>query len=131
MTWMKFGFCPQGRKMCGIDPWKYQLDVYYLMEIDKWGRRFFHRGGIIAPSLPSEFKLRVDKAEGRPKRDRYEIVKADTKPVEKADTIDDQWREIEYDMTYDPTTDAREEVLQEAYKSHNKDKKVIIVNRTA
>lgn len=128
MTWMKFGFCPQGRKLFQIDPWKYQLDVYYLMEVDKWGRRFFHRGGIIAPALPSQFRLRVDKAEGRPKRDKYEVVK--DKPAEKPKTIDAEWREIEYDMTFDKETDAHDEVVQEAFKTHNNDKKHVIVRRT-
>jgi hypothetical protein len=130
MTWMKFGFCPQGRKMNGIDPWLYEEDVYYLMEIDKWGRRFFHRGGIAAPALPSEFRLRADKAEGRPKRDKYEVLKAADKPVEKVDTLDEQWRQIEYDMTYDETVDAEEEVQQDAYKSHFKGNKMKIVHRT-
>merc|ERR1719356_2281118 len=89
-TWMRFDYKPCGRELCGIDPWKYELDVYYLMEIDKWGRRFYHRGGVIAPALGDEYKLFVDKAEGRPKRKNYKLYT--NKPKEKEQTLEEEWK---------------------------------------
>ncbi|CAE7373531.1 HMGS [Symbiodinium pilosum] len=43
-TWMRFDYNPQGRRNHKISVWKYEEDVYYLMQIDKFGRRFYHRG---------------------------------------------------------------------------------------
>jgi len=124
--WMKFDYRPIARAMFQIDPWKYQLDVYYLMEIDKWGRRFYHRGGIIAPALDPQYRVRVDKAEGRPRREKFGAIPE--KPAEPEKTLRDQWEDIEYEMTYDNTYDPPEEVIQEAYQKGKDGHKLVFVN---
>ena len=37
---------PHGRISFGYGYDTYELDTYYLLEIDPWGRRFYHRGGM-------------------------------------------------------------------------------------
>jgi len=125
-TWMKFDYKPVGRKYFQIDPWKYQLDAYYLMEIDKWGRRFYHRGAIIAPALDPKWRVRVDKAEGRPRREKYDPVPEKPKAAEKI--LEDRWKEIEYEMTYDNTYDPPEEITQEAYVKGKENHKLVYAN---
>merc|ERR550532_906222 len=123
---MKFDYRPVARKYYQIDPWKYQLNAYYLMEIDKWGRRFYHRGSIVAPALDPKWRVRVDKAEGRPKRERFEMVTEKSKPPEKV--LEDRWRELEYEMTYDNTYDPPDEVIQEAYVKGKEQHKLVFAS---
>merc|ERR1711862_225014 len=67
-VWMKFGYYPHGRQTCGEDICTLWEDTYYLMEIDSYGRRFYHRGGLITKPIDDKFILRVDSIEGRPCR---------------------------------------------------------------
>lgn len=121
-TWMKFGYIPNGRQENGIDPWKYQSDVYYLMEIDVYGRRFYHRGGIIAEPMDKKWDLEADRAEGRKMRPDWGPLPP--KPVKteggskKDKTLDDVWKDIEVDMlnAFEPP---KKEVIQEAYSKTN------------
>jgi len=125
MTWMKFDYKPQGRIHFQIDPWLYQLDVYYLMEIDKWGRRFYHRGGIIAPAIEEKYMMRHEAAEGRPRRSTYLLIKE--KPEVKEKPLEDQWKEIEYDMVYDESEKPEDELVQEGTEAkHDKNKIVVL-----
>jgi len=104
-TWMKFDYRPFGRKLFGWDVQLLEDDAYYLGEIDKFGRRFYHRGGLKAPPLAKHLRLPVDQAEGRATRkDWGPAAEADAK-AEKS--LEEQWREIEYNMTFDPEADAQ------------------------
>lgn len=124
-TWMKFDYKPCGRELCQVDPWKYELDAYYLMEIDKWGRRFYHRGGVIAPELDKKFKLRVDQAEGRPKRKYWKLVT--DKPKEEEKTLEDEWKQMEYDMVYDRAEYDDEEIVEETIAKANPNHRILTV----
>lgn len=103
-TWMKFNYVPLGRRLCNIPIQKYEKDVYYLMEIDHYGRRFYHRGGLRVSEAPES--LPVDEAEARYHRTRWPTLMKededkleDTKEAEKS--LEQVWMEIEYEMTYD------------------------------
>jgi len=71
LTWMKFGYRPGGRAYFGIDLSLYEKDVYYLMEIDKYGRRYYHRVGVAAEPRDKKWELRADREEARPDRTHY------------------------------------------------------------
>lgn len=64
-VWMKFGYIPHGRMKLGEDPWEQEKDVFYLMEIDSYGRRFYHKGGVCAPPIDDKWILPIDSVEGR------------------------------------------------------------------
>mmetsp|Transcript_54617 Transcript_54617/g.130323 ORF Transcript_54617/g.130323 Transcript_54617/m.130323 type:complete len:967 (+) Transcript_54617:41-2941(+) len=106
-TWMKFDYQPVGRNYFGIPVSSLELDVYYLMEIDSWGRRFYHRGGMRAAPLPPEHKMRIDEVEGRATREKYgppQIVPKE-KEAQKELSQDERWKQIEFDLTYEPDQD--------------------------
>uniref|UniRef100_A0A7S2NRK3 Hydroxymethylglutaryl-coenzyme A synthase C-terminal domain-containing protein n=1 Tax=Zooxanthella nutricula TaxID=1333877 RepID=A0A7S2NRK3_9DINO len=124
-TWMKFDYKPHGREAFSIDPFKYELDAYYLMEIDKWGRRFYHRGGAIAPDLDKQYRLRADQAEGRPKRNTWRYVK--NKPAPKEKVLEDEWKQAEYDMVYDPADYEEEQLVDERMAKTNPNHKIVTV----
>jgi hypothetical protein len=111
-TWMKFGYKPQGRKLYQIPTWKYEDDVYYLLEIDQWGRRFYHRGGLKTGPLDKKYHAGMlhEKSEGRKKRKDYGPIPEDAKEPEAIVTQDKIWQEIEYDLM---TT---EEAKESSYK---------------
>mmetsp|Transcript_83798 Transcript_83798/g.179578 ORF Transcript_83798/g.179578 Transcript_83798/m.179578 type:complete len:980 (+) Transcript_83798:100-3039(+) len=103
-TWMKFDYRPMGRKVFGIPQWIWLKDVYALMEIDKFGRRFYHRGGLSVGPLPKEQQniLDIEKSEGRKRRQEFGPIPVDAeKPEDEKPSIEDLWREIEYDMRFD------------------------------
>jgi len=120
-VWMKFDFRPSGRKQCGIGYESYDLDTYYLMEIDPWGRRFFHRGGMKAGKYTKEQKAKMndqifhyDKTENRSMREKFGDLPENgywgaPKPedLEKALVIstEDKWKALEFEMTYDEDGD--------------------------
>mmetsp|Transcript_59321 Transcript_59321/g.150239 ORF Transcript_59321/g.150239 Transcript_59321/m.150239 type:complete len:997 (+) Transcript_59321:183-3173(+) len=126
-TWMRFDYRPIGRELFGIDPWKYELDVYYLMEIDKWGRRFYHRGGVVAPPLDKKFALTVDLAEGRPLRENFKDYSKTEKPEEKPQEklLEDEWKKLEYDMIFEGGEE--EEVVEVAYDRANPNHRIVTV----
>jgi len=124
-TWMKFGYVPMGRKVMGIDPWLTGLDVYYLMEIDKWGRRWFHLDGILGKPMDKKWALRVDQAEGRFKRERWGPLPE--KPTFGEKSLENKWKEIEFDLTFDDTGAPEPEVLQDAYETHKPGHKIVII----
>jgi 3-hydroxy-3-methylglutaryl CoA synthase len=131
-TWMKFGYYPHGRQLYGEDPWQLEQDVYYLMEIDSYGRRFYHRGGIAAPPMDKKWVLKVDADEGR--RVRADWGPLPAKPEEKAvmdakpkeqKTLNEVWADIEAQMLaeYEPPSKA---VTQEQYDKINPQHKIIV-----
>jgi len=124
-TWMRFDYKPIGRELFQIDPWKYELDAYYLMEIDKWGRRFYHRGGVIAPSLDKKYALRADEAEGRPARQAFKDLSEAERPAEKEKLLEEEWKKLEYDMIFEGGDD--EEVVEVAYDKGNPNHKFVTV----
>mmetsp|Transcript_77103 Transcript_77103/g.198568 ORF Transcript_77103/g.198568 Transcript_77103/m.198568 type:complete len:979 (+) Transcript_77103:82-3018(+) len=125
-TWMKFDYRPFGRKMFGWDVSLLEDDAYYLGEIDKFGRRFYHRGGMKAPPLAKKYNLMVDTAEGRPTRKHWGPMHEEEAVQDKSQ--EEQWREIEYNMTYDAEADASNYVeVGEFTDTYMKSQKVKIV----
>merc|ERR1719503_9419 len=100
---MKFDYYPKGRRENGIDLTLYEKDVYYLMEIDKFGRRMYHRGGLMTGPLEEKYRLPADDAEERPMRDKYGPIpnKAIKEDEQKKPSIEDSRRALEYEMTFD------------------------------
>ncbi|CAE8661666.1 unnamed protein product, partial [Polarella glacialis] len=74
-TWMKFDYRPHGRKLHGFGYHTLQLDAYYLMEIDPWGRRFYHRGGMRTGPMDTRKMnanaVHYDKIENRSLREKF------------------------------------------------------------
>jgi len=103
-TWMKFDYKPFGRQQHGWDVQLLEDDVYYLGEIDKFGRRFYHRGGMKAKPMDKKFRLPVDAAEGRPDRKHWGPIPEKPKALEKGP--EELRRQIEYDMTFDQEAEA-------------------------
>merc|ERR1740121_2680480 len=72
-----------------------------MMEIDKFGRRFYHRGGMKTKPLPKEYRLPVDAAEGRPNRKHWGPVPEKPAEQEKTEAEKGNYVEIgEYSDTY-------------------------------
>jgi len=101
-VWMKFDYIPHGRQDFEQDLNLLEEDVYYLMQIDAFGRRFYHRGGLKAGPMDKKWKLEVDSAESRPKRWDFAAPPLPP-PPEKEKTQDDIWRELELQVLRDPT----------------------------
>lgn len=130
-TWMKFDYFPQGRRTCKISLWKYEEDAYYLMQIDKFGRRFYHRGGLSSGPMDPSLKLPVDKAEERPTRESWGpvLVRPEEKTVKaitNKPSKEDRFKEIEYAMAFGDTEDARFEEISEVTDRYNPNQKVTI-----
>lgn len=123
-TWMKFNFTPEGRK-------KYsklstlQFDVYYLMEVDGWGRRFYHRGGLRAPPMDESNEMYVDKVEQRSMREKF--GDAPEEELEEPKPLEDIWKEIEYEMTYEAPDEPEFDIIEETYDKVNPLCKFVIV----
>mmetsp|Transcript_120954 Transcript_120954/g.367808 ORF Transcript_120954/g.367808 Transcript_120954/m.367808 type:complete len:985 (-) Transcript_120954:163-3117(-) len=125
-TWMKFDYKPMGRKLFGIPYEKYSLDVYYLMEIDKFGRRFFHRGGLKTTRIDKKYRLPVDIEEDRKMRPDYGPVPEE--PEESQKSLEEVWRDIEYEMTYDREAEQGNfEEVGEFNDRYNPNQKVTII----
>jgi len=126
-SWMKFDYKPFGRDRAGLDPQLLEDDVYYLMEIDKFGRRFYHRGGMKTKPLPKSRMLPADAAEGRPNRKHWGPI-PEKKAIEEEKTDMDIRRQIEYDMTYDHEAERGNYVeIGEYSDTYHRDKKVRIL----
>jgi len=116
-TWMKFDYRPHGRISFGFGYETYELDVYYLLEIDPWGRRFYHRGGMRTGPMNRKVMnanaLNYDKVEGRHTREHFGHLppngeaweKQENKEEKAARSLEDKWREIEQEMTFEPDVD--------------------------
>lgn len=116
-TWMKFDYRPHGRISFGFGYETYELDAYYLMEIDPWGRRFYHRGGMRTGPMNRKVMnanaLNYDKVEGRHTREHFGHLppngeaweKQENKEEKAARSLEDKWREIEQEMTFEPDVD--------------------------
>jgi len=129
-TWMKFDYRPVGRKTFGIPVHKYEDDAYYLMEIDKFGRRFYHRGGLKTGPLEKKYKLTCDKAEDRKTRRDFEGIPE--KEPEREKSLEDIWRDIEYELTYDHAAEAGNfEEIGEFKDRYNPDQKITIIRPNA
>ncbi|CAE7337755.1 HMGCS-1 [Symbiodinium natans] len=117
-TWMKFDYRPNGRISFGFGYETYELDVYYLLEIDPWGRRFYHRGGMRTGPMNRKVMnanaLNYDKVENRHTREHFGHLppngeaweKQENKEEKAARSLEDKWREIEQEMTFEPEVDA-------------------------
>merc|ERR1719341_2759367 len=98
------------------------------MEIDKWGRRFYHRGGVAAPALDEKYQLRVDVAEGRPKREAFKMYNVEDREPEKEKLVEDAWKQIEYDLIFDSDKlGAEEEIVDESTAKGNSKHKIVTV----
>lgn len=129
LTWMKFDYRPYGRRLFNIPVESYLLDVYHLMEIDPWGRRFYHRGGLRAGPLAPEHRLRYDEIECRGMRERYGPTPLP--PEEQKKSLADEWRELEFEMTYDPLEDEEGggyEIMDEKFVKGNREHKLVVIN---
>ncbi|CAJ1417238.1 unnamed protein product [Effrenium voratum] len=116
-TWMKFDYRPYGRISFGFGYDSYELDAYYLLEIDPWGRRFYHRGGMRTGAMNRKIMnataLNYDKVEGRHTREHFGHMppngeaweKQENKEEKAARSLEDKWREIEQEMTFEPEVD--------------------------
>jgi len=104
-TWMKFSYHPHGRVDSGIDLHLLEDDAYYLMYIDDFGRRFYHRGGMKGPPLPAKLRVQADKDEARRMRENFLSLPAKMKVADEDDkgvagkSQADVWNEIEYALT--------------------------------
>lgn len=113
-TWMKFDYRPHGRISFGFGYDSYELDAYYLLEIDPWGRRFYHRGGMrtgpMNRKIMNSTALNYDKVENRHAREHFGQLppngeaweKQENKEEKAARSLEDTWREIEHEMTFEP-----------------------------
>jgi len=116
-TWMKFDYRPYGRSTFGYGYETYELDAYYLMEIDPWGRRFYHRGGMrsgpVSRKIQNANALNYDKVENRHTREHFGNLPPNGEAWEKQENKDEKelkdlekkWREIEEEMTFDAIAD--------------------------
>jgi len=98
-VWMKFDYIPYGREESEVDLNTLEPDAYYLMEIDPWGRRFYHRGGMAAPPRDPKWTLQADIDESR--RERKDWGPLPPKPAltsQKAQQLEDKWMAIEEEM---------------------------------
>jgi len=147
-TWMKFDYKPMGRKLFGIPYEKYSLDVYYLMEIDPWGRRFFHRGGMRAGSYSKEIRntwsdnaKHYDKTENRHLRSHFGDMPPDGQPYwnraeqvdqDPAKQLEDRWKAIEFEMTYDPDmdVDSAVNVVETKHAKGNRDHTLVVLEKS-
>lgn len=125
-TWMKFDYKPFGRQQHGFDVQLLEDDVYYLGEIDKFGRRFYHRGGLKAKPLDAKFRTAADNAEGRPDRRNWGPVPQPLPEKEKSE--EEIRRQIEYDMTFDHQAEAASYLeVGEFQDRYRRDQKVKIL----
>jgi len=134
-TWMKFNYRPYARKKFGIPITKYEKDVWYLIEIDSFGRRFYHRGGLRAEPVSSEYKLVVDKEEGRTRRQDIDEPVPEEEPeddgrtqADEGKSLEDIWKEIEYEITYDFEAEKENyQIVGEFPDRYNKDTVTTII----
>mmetsp|Transcript_30028 Transcript_30028/g.69960 ORF Transcript_30028/g.69960 Transcript_30028/m.69960 type:complete len:821 (-) Transcript_30028:19-2481(-) len=99
MTWMLFDWVPCGRQKENIPLDKYELDVYYLLHMDKWGRRWYHRGGVMGAELPKEFRLREDEVEDR-------TTRADFGPAPARQAAVEAPKALDYELKFDDNLDS-------------------------
>lgn len=151
-TWMKFDYRPIGRSEYKFPIKSLQEDVYYLMEIDPWGRRFYHRGGMKTGEYDKKHIMRVDLEETRGMRKKYGMLPEDrddendnpqplwvgpgstwdlSAPVQeekkKGNSLDDVWKELEFQMTYDPQGDVGlKNVYEECWMKNNPEQKIVV-----
>lgn len=139
-TWMKFDYRPYGRRAHGYGYETYELDAYYLMEIDAWGRRFYHRGGMRAgplkPRDQCEQAVHYDRVEGRGTRERYGDLPdgdyheklEDHKAEGKAKSLEDKWRQLELDLQFEAEVSetSQLEVVEEKLSKYNQGQKVVV-----
>lgn len=141
-TWMKFDYRPIGRKLGGFGYETLQMDAYYLMEIDPWGRRFYHRGGMRAGPLKEELQNNTakhyDKLEGRKTRVHFGDLPAsgrhDKVTQEKAGpalALEDKWKALELEMTYDAEVDGEIEpqIIQAGYQKGLPEHRLVVVEK--
>jgi len=127
MVWMKFGYIPHGRQEQGLDPWLYQKDAYYLMEIDAYGRRFYHRGGLAADPLDKKWDMKVDADEARKVRADWGPLppkQQNKENIKDAKSLDDIWKDIEVQMLCEEEPPEKQ-VLQEAFDKSNQAHKIV------
>lgn len=133
-TWQLFDFKPKGRESCGHGIETLEKNTYYLMEIDPWGRRFYHRGGLAAGPLDDKYVVDSDKKELRHMRQHYgEVpeVKDEEPEKEKELTKEERWRKLEYDMVYEVDEEAEYDVMEEAYvKGHTESKTLVVAYKS-
>lgn len=140
-TWMKFDFRPRGRKTYDFGPEHYELDAYYLMEIDPWGRRFYHRGGMRTGPVEGpqhDNAVNYDRFESRKTRKHFGDLPTKNNrhdPVEQKKTamqaLEEKWKELEFDMTYDAEADIENqpEIVQEGYQKGIPDHHMVVVHK--
>lgn len=144
-TWMKFDYRPQGRKLHGYGYETLELDAYYLMEIDAWGRRFYHRGGMRSGPLKkknqNETALHYDTVENRTLRESlgdlpagpFHQRKIEDSTAKKEPTLEDKWRAIDNEMTFEDEVGAmaQEKIIDEKFDRNNEHKLVVVEKRSS
>merc|ERR1712232_633679 len=90
------------------------------MEIDAYGRRFYHRGGLTAEPMDKKWLMKVDVDEARRMREDFGPIpqRPPQTSKEKVKTLDDVWKEIEVEMLCDFEPPNRE-VVQEGMDKSN------------
>jgi len=143
-TWMKFDYRPNGRKSHGYGYETLELDAYYLIEIDAWGRRFYHRGGMRTGPLKKKNQnataLHYDTVESRTLREALGDLpageyhqKIEDTTAKKEPTLEDKWKQIDSDMMFDAAEVgdlAQEKIIDEKYDRNNEHKLVVIEKKT-
>mmetsp|Transcript_155323 Transcript_155323/g.282450 ORF Transcript_155323/g.282450 Transcript_155323/m.282450 type:complete len:872 (-) Transcript_155323:187-2802(-) len=121
-TWMKFDYLPHARRDWKFGIHTYEEDVYYLMEIDPWGRRFYHRGGMKTGDYSKEHTIRVDVDETRKMRKHYGQLPGERDDEEdkklqgtmrgqsiadqpketfgEENALEEKWKELEFELTH-------------------------------
>jgi len=114
-TWMQFEWEPQGRLLAGVGYESMEEDVWYIIHVDTWGRRYYHRGGMKTKPLEARFHLTADRDEFRKMREDYplpapEALGAKDKKEGKPEVLEERWKDIEFEMTN--TSPAVEETIE-------------------
>lgn len=132
-VWMKFDYKPIGREKFGLSVSTLSLDTYYLMEIDPWGRRFYHRGGYRGKPLGEQYHLEVDKKESRSMREMFgnlpDSDDEDDEAEAQTPSKEDRWKAIEYELVYGPDNPQDSmEILGESISKSNPNHKLVTVS---
>mmetsp|Transcript_25524 Transcript_25524/g.44552 ORF Transcript_25524/g.44552 Transcript_25524/m.44552 type:complete len:873 (+) Transcript_25524:131-2749(+) len=149
-VWMKFDYRPYGRAEYKFGIHTLQENVYYLMEIDPWGRRYYHRGGLKTGDYDKKYQMRVDADESRKMRRHFgqmpgerdddadlqltgtwRGVNSEDSLAEKggAKALDDMWKQLELELTYDAGEGGSGVKAEECWYKNNPDQKIQVLHR--
>lgn len=146
-SWMKFNYRPYGRAEYKFGVNSLEEDVYYLMEIDPWGRRFYHRGGMKTGEIDKQYHLQADAEESRMMRRHFGQLPGERddeadlqltgiwrgehgEQIQKdgGKTLDGIWKQLEIELTYDADVVSAPKT-QECWFKNNPDQKVVVFQK--